>query len=136
MKIKIFITGICIIAVLLIVFLSFKACSGFVSSMDGDNRSKMMALSGGYYYNTIDLGLWFKDEKTDSYRPVIHGKVDSLSWNHTKIVGYSKYRYFVISILSGNLRHPWDIDSSLTGMDQKYQALDGVPSIKGLAIVH
>ena len=51
---------------LLVIFFLLKKCSGFVSSIDGERKSKMIEIAGDYYYNQNDFKIWQREEKTDS----------------------------------------------------------------------
>ena len=46
---------------LLVIFFLLKKCSGFVSSIDGERKSKMIEIAGDYYYNQNDFKIWQRE---------------------------------------------------------------------------
>jgi hypothetical protein len=82
-----------------------KECSGFISSIDGEKKSKMIEIVGDYYYNQSDFKIWQREEKTDSYKKIVDNEVDSLLWNMNYVLGYCKYSYFIIDINRNNIKY-------------------------------
>ena len=90
---------------LLVIFFLLKKCSGFVSSIDGERKSKMIEIAGDYYYNQNDFKIWQREEITDSYKKIIDNEVDSLLWNGNYVLGYYKHSYFIIDINSSSIKY-------------------------------
>jgi hypothetical protein len=120
---------ICVISFILIVSVTFRTCTGFVSFFDGEKQTKMVELTDDYYYNKLDGFLWVKEKKTDSYRRVLDNRIDSLAWDKTNIVGYGGQTYFAINLLSGKLMYHNDLSNVILSDDkrEKYKKLDGIP---------
>ncbi len=107
----------------------FKGCTGFVSSSDGERKSKMMPLTGSYYYNKVDKKIWQKEEATDSYKTISSASVDSLMWDASQIIGYAQQQYFVVSLKTNEYRILKDRSGIKKVISKDYQQLQEVPPL-------
>lgn len=116
-----------------ILFAFFRGCSGFVSEFDGENKERMVKLTGDYFYGKVDKTVWLREETTDSYRRIIPDNIDSLVWNNKIIVGYVGGKYFcvvpssgIVSYLSGREQV---VDILNQNKDGEYKFVEQVPRI-------
>lgn len=131
---KAFLFAAIILFICVVLFILFKGCSGFVSSIDGEeSNSRMIEIVDNYHFGYVDSTIWLKEVATDSYKRVIDGKVDSLSWSDGIIIGFSKPTYFYISTVTSSTRYT-NRDSILKLIQQhgiiNNKTLAGIPPIQ------
>ena len=125
---KLLIIGILVLA-FLFVFYIFRGCTRFVSSFDGEKKSKMIQLLGDYYYGKVDKQLWIREESTDSYKNVSNGSIDSLMWDSKHIIGYTQKMYFIVIVTENNFKLVNDKSSIEKIINKDYEKLREVPPL-------
>lgn len=102
MRVRLFLMISGLLFIILIVYLSFKGCSIFVSSIDGNSKSNMNLIFSPYHYDDSKF-IWMWEASTDSYKSILAKRVDSLIYTEEVICGYSSGLYFIVDIPSGKL---------------------------------
>ena len=129
---KVYIILSLIVMIFLTAFFLLKGCNNIVSSVDGERRSKMIPLSNDYFYGELDKKIWRLEKSTQSYKNIINGTVDSLSWCDDNIYGHSNLTYFIINTNVNNVEYFSTRNSLQVRMNlqnQNCKSISGVPSL-------
>lgn len=110
-------------------FFIFKGCTGFVPTFDGEEKSKMVLLAGGYYFNKSDRQIWQREEVTDSYKNISNVYIDSLVWNSDHIIGYANKKYFIIILKTGEYKTLSDKNVIQKIASKDYKQLQELPPL-------
>lgn len=132
MKRLLTIVAAAVLFIAIVFFVILKACSGFVSSFDGERQSKMVLLAGDYYYNKSDKQLWQKEESTNSYKNISGDTVDSLVWNSDHIFGYARNSYFILFVREKKYKIFTNSDSIGKLISKDCQVLQEVPPLSAV----
>lgn len=124
-----------ILTIFLIIFivfrLTFKLGTGLVSKIDGDGYNNKILLTKRFYFSTTDTTIWYKLNKTNTYKKII-GRIDSLNWNNQLIMGFGQSKYFEINTTSQEIYFFISKDSLIhkTGVIPLINKVKEVPNIK------
>ena len=80
----------------------------------------------------MEKKIWRLEKSTQSYKNIINGTVDSLSWCDDNIYGHSNLTYFIINTNVNNVEYFSTRNSLQVRMNlqnQNCKSISGVPSL-------